>query len=118
MATLVNINNAANFPGVLARLVPQYPDTYQRNRMEMESIHATNKWDPGFKIPVDGGHYNQAQVFDRDRTARSTATWLKEITDGRLHTQYLPVSTKEQILHGDTADSILLYRSRYNRPLW
>lgn len=118
MTTLVNINNLSNFPGGWARMVQQYPDTYQRNRMEQQTIHSASDWDPGHRIPISGGHYNQASTFDRDRTARTTATWLNEVTDGRLHTQYAPVATKEKIMHGDTADSIALYRSRHNRPLW
>lgn len=120
MTSLVNINNTANFPNGWARLlVEQYPDTYQRNRMEQQTIHSASDWDPGYKIPIDGGSYHHNGHFDRDRTARPTATWLNEITDGRLHTHYAPVSTKERLMYGDNADSILLYRSRHNhRPLW
>lgn len=120
MSTLVNINNSANFPGGLARLVQQYPDTYERNRMVQQSIHSASDWDPGRRVPIDGGHYNQAQVFDRDRTARTTATWLNEVVDSRLHQYYVPsASNREQIMYGDTADSIQLYRSASSRrPLW
>ena len=118
MSTLVNINNMSNFTGGFARLVSQYPTTYERNRMEQQTIHSASDWDPGYKVPINGGHYNQAVRFDRDRTANKTATWLNEITDSRLHTQYAPVSTKEMVMYGDTADSIALYRSQHNRGLW
>lgn len=125
MTTLVNIHHVANFPKQQQGLdvADSYPDTYTRNRMMYQQLHTGRDWDPWSTVPVASTHadHQQRHVFDRERTARPTATWLNETLSGRNHTQYVPVAPQTRVMYGDTADSILLYQppsSRSTKPLW